>query len=893
MRVKLFFVLVTVTTPCFAQTIDSVRVAEHRSLLAVVRELEADSSVKFYYLEQWLTPFTVSSNLDGRPLAEILSNVLAGSDVNVAYLYNYVIFYKDPNREIEREGLIDSIGSRKGRVKRVAIGDERNRRHGQAVKVEGVVADKASGEGLAGVTVYVYELDLGVQTGQDGKFEFVLPSEDYLFSFHLLNYEEVFLQVGVYEDGALTVEMNERPIMLDEIVIASQSKVDEAVGKTTIELTSLARSPTFLGERDIVRTLQTQPGVVSVSEANSGFNVRGGSVDQNLVLFDGVPVFNSAHALGFFTAFNSDIIRDVSFYKGGIPAEFGGRASSVLSMTSKEGSMQKWGGSAGLGLVANDLMVGGPVVKNRSSVMFSFRSTYSDWLLRQLKRSYNDIHEGSVSFYDGSAKYTLNLRNKHKLTIASYFSKDRFRLASDTINRWNTITGSVRYDGYWGDDFYSLGIATGNYGYRVTETEPLTAFDLTYGIFYPSVHFDVIRDQQFRKTSLGFRSTLYSISPGTLIPGSDQSNAASIKMDIERSLESAVYISHSFVFQERFHVDAGLRLSMFNRIGPGWVFRYKADSPQEPRNVTDSLFYGSGRIIKTYVGPEPRLGLRYPIGDRASIKFGYNRLYQYVHLVSNTAAVTPVDIWQSSNTYFRPQVADQVSIGYFLSGGCEGQKWNAFAEAYFKQVENVLDFKDGADLILNRKLEVALLPGIGKSYGIEISLAKEGGHFEGDLNYTYSRSQRRVDGNFTSEKINQGHWYAANYDQPHVLNANWRYQLRRHVYFSGAFTYHTGRPISVPIAAYEIGDAYVIDFSERNNFRLPDYHRLDIALVIEGSNRKRKWMQAQWTAAVYNLYGRRNPYAAFFDYNTAGAVKPKQISLIGIPVPSITYGIKF
>jgi hypothetical protein len=330
---------------------------------------------------------------------------------------------------------------------------------------------------------------------------------------------------------------------------------------------------------------------------------------------------------------------------------------------------------------------------------------------------------------------------------------------------------------------------------------------------------------------------------------------------------------------------------MFNRIGPGLVYSYESGTPLEPKNVVDSTQYGPGEIMKTYVGPEPRLALRYSVGKHASIKFGYNRIYQYVHLISNTASVTPVDIWQSSNAYFKPQIADQVSIGYFKES--KSGIWQGFFETYFKNTQNILDFKDGANLILNPKLETALLAGTGKSYGAEFSISKVKGRLEGELNYTYSRSLRKINGQYDIEKINNGDWYPSNYDQPHIINLNWRYSLTRKVFFSGLFTYHTGRPISMPITAYQLNYVPVIDFSERNNYRLPAYHRLDLALIIEGSNKKNKRVQGKWTISVYNVYGRKNPYSAFFDYNVAGAVKPNQISLIGVPVPSVTYGLKF
>jgi hypothetical protein len=653
----------------------------------------------------------------------------------------------------------------------------------------------------------------------------------------------------------------------------------------------LSRSPSFLGEMDVIKTLQLQTGISTVSEVSTGFNVRGGGVDQNLVLYDGVPIFNTSHALGFFSAFNAEAIKETSFYKGGIPAEYGGRVSSVLSMTSKEGDYQNWHGNFGVGFVSSNLTLGGPIKKDSSSLILSLRSTYSDWILNFLQDGYKNIEQSSVSFYDGSMKYAQRLKNGGKLMVSAYKSSDKFQLATDSTSQWHNLALGVRYDNVFSNNYYySLGLYAGKYSYQVSEDDPATAFNLGYSVFYPSLKFDVNRDGQ-HKQSFGFQSTFYNFKPGDLNPTSDQSNSRSITMPDERSVESAIYFSDAFTWKERFHLDAGLRLSMYNRVGSGLVYNYEEGSPLEAKNVIDSTEYGSGEIMKTYGGVEPRLSIRYTIGRQSSIKLSYNRIYQYIHLVSNTAAVTPVDIWQSSNTYFKPQIADQVSLGYFRNSK-EGV-WQGFVEAFYKQTQNILDFKDGANLILNPKLETALLSGIGKSYGIEFSLKKAKGKLDAEINYTYSRSLREVNGSFDVEKINNGNSYPSNYDQPHIFNLNWRYSLSRKIFFSGIFTYHTGRPISIPLAAYKINESPIIDFSDRNTYRLADYHRLDLALVIEGSNKKSKRIKSEWAFSIYNVYGRKNPYSAYFAYSQGGPVKSYQISLIGVAVPSLSYGLKF
>jgi hypothetical protein len=867
-----------------------VQIDKDQSLLEFLTSVESNSAVRFFYRAEWLEHFTVKNTLSGLPLKEVLTTVLYGSEIGVIFLYDYtVIFFKDPKRELERDAIVESAITRKIKVDKIEFGSQGSVTPDTKVRLRGVVTDKEDQAPVAGVSVYVNDLNVSTQTDAKGQYQFVLPVGEYILNFRFLNYEERLLVLSMWESGEVNVELEETPTTLDEVIITDQSIVDSRVGQTSIKMIDLSRSPSFLGEMDIIKTLQIQTGVSAVSEVSSGFNVRGGGVDQNLVLYDGVPVFNTSHALGFFSAFNSEAIKETSFYKGGIPAEYGGRVSSVLSMTSKEGNYQNWNGNAGIGFVSSNFTIGGPIKKDSSSLILSLRSTYSDWVLDLLQKGYKNIQQGSVAFYDGSLKYAQKFRNGSKLTVSTYTSNDRFQLASDSVNQWQNLALGVRYDNKFQDKYYySLGLYAGQYAYQVSESDPATAFDLGYKIFYPSLKLDINRDGK-HKQSFGFHTTFYNFKPGELRPASDQSNSLSITMPDERSIESAIYFSDAFQWKERLHVEAGLRLSMYNRIGSGLVYNYRIDSPIEPRNVVDSTLYGPGEIMKTYFGPEPRLSIRYALSKQSSVKFGYNRIYQYVHLVSNTAAVTPVDIWQSSNTYFRPQIADQVSLGYFRNS--EDGRWQGFVEGFYKHTQNILDFKDGANLILNSKLETALLSGTGKSFGAEFSLSKTKGKLEFEVNYTYSRSLRQVNGSFEVDKINNGNSYPSNYDQPHIVNFNWRYALARKVFFSGIFTYRTGRPISVPMSAYEIDDSPIIDFSDRNNYRLPDYHRLDLALVIEGGNKKNKRVRSEWAFSVYNVYARKNPYSAFFVYN--GAVNPYQISLIGVAVPSLTYGIKF
>ncbi len=862
------------------------------SLLDVLTQIESRDPARFFYLETWLTPFTVSRDYENVNLRDLLDEELQGSDINFVELYDYaVIFFKDASPSIRRDSLIQSARLKSTLVESISVGSRSNFIPGSKVTISGMIRDGNENNPLPGASVFVDELNTGFSADSEGKFVLVLPAGEYLLAIRYANYPEKLIQLTAHESGTINITMVGESILLEEVVVGGQSLLKTTIGQVRLNLQDLQRSPTFLGETDIIKQIQTQSGVTTVSEASSGFNVRGGSVDQNLVLFDGTPIFNTAHALGFFTAFNSNAIQETSFYKGAVPAEYGGRVSSVLNIGSKEGNFSKWEGEGGIGLVSSHLYTGGPLKKGKQSLSVSLRSSYSDWMLNLLKTRYRGISEGSVFFYDANVKYAARLSETSKITASVYTSNDRFSIASDTVNQWNNLAASVRYDKNINEQFfYSVGLHLGQYEFSLQDDDPLTAFDLNYKILYPSLKLDFNRTAIHRQ-SFGIHITAYNFEPGTMVPTSAESQIQGITIPAERSIESAIYFTDNFSINEKIEVEAGLRISMYNRFGPGFVYNYRDERPLETQYLTDSISYNNSQVIKTFVRPEPRVAVNFLIDPKSTVKFGYNRMHQYLHLITNTATVTPVDIWQSSNGYFRPQRSDQFSLGYFRK-----TKDNALelsVETFYKWQENILEFKDGAQLILNRYIETSLLNGKARAYGIEFSLNKITGRTTGSFNYTFSRSHRKVAGNYPTEILNNGDWFPSNMDQPHVVNLGWRYDITRRIFFSGTFTYHTGRPVSIPTASYSVDGNLIMDFDERNNYRIPDYHRMDLSVILEGTNRKNKRIESSWLFSIYNVYARKNPYSVFFANVSGAFLKPYQLSLIGTAVPSLSYQIKF
>ncbi len=631
--------------------------------------------------------------------------------------------------------------------------------------------------------------------------------------------------------------------------------------------------------------------MTSVGEAASGYNVRGGSVDQNLILYDGMPIFNSAHVFGFFSSFNAEAIRDVTFYRGGIPAEFGGRISSVLDIRSKEGSNEKWSGGAGIGIISSNFMIQGPVVKGKTSVAASLRTTYSDFILNSIRSNYLKLNNSAVSFYDATTKVTHTFSEKTKLTLSGYISHDKFKVAGDSSYSWDTKVASLRIDHEFNKKLTgSIHAGWGSYSYEVSDDNPLSGFNLNYRINYPSAKAELHFNEGKHKWNFGAQAMLYDFNPGTLSPNSPTSNRQYVQMDNQRSIESAGYVADQFDPLPRVHVDAGIRISAFAVLGPSNINAYAPGLPRETINITDTIRYTHGQTVKTFYNPEPRLAVRYELSEESSIKVGYNRIFQYLHLVTNTTAVTPVDIWQPSGPYFKPQVADQISIGYFRN--FKQRTYEAFVEAYYKKIDNAIDFKDGYSLILNPQVETALLQGKARAYGVEFQVTKNQGRLVGSMSYAYSRSLRTFQGVYPIETINDGREYASNYDQPHVANLQWRYTINRRFFFTGIFTYRTGRPITLPLSAFTINNVTVSSFSDRNQYRIPDYHRLDLALVIEGNHKRKRILDGTWTFSIYNVYGRKNPYSVFFKEVRPGILRPYRLAIIGSALPSITYSFK-
>lgn len=864
-------------------------------MTVLIDELEQGGPVKFFYRPEWLAHTTIEQDYNGKTLEYFLEDIFRGTDMEFQVVGNYaIILIKDPSQSILRDRLLTTATRERKKIEALTIGSPAGGTKGE-VRLRGKVTDTKSKDPLVGASVILEDLDVGVTTDVEGKFTISMPAGEHILNVRYFNYEDKVYDVKIHEDGTLDVALSETPTLLEEVVVtdkAFSNVMGNRGGQATIKLAEIKRMPSFMGQVDVIRQVQTLPGVTSVGEVATGFNVRGGGVDQNLVLYDGINIFNISHVFGFFSAFNSDALKEVGFYRGGIPAEFGGRVSSVLNISAKEGNYERWEGNGGIGIVASNLTVGGPIVKDKTSAIVSLRSSYSDWLLKKVKTNYQDIQNSSVAFYDASLKLSHLVGSHTKLQFTGYISQDKFGLPTDTVYRWHNRMGVLRLDHTFNDQLgMSLTGGIGNYAYTVEDEEPGNAYELGFGVTYPTVKADFNYNVGNHKMAFGGSAVYYKYNPGSIRPSSSVSLVPPQQLDKQNTLENAVYFSENFQWKERFNIDVGVRYSMYSAFGPARVYAYDPNLPKEISTIADTISFAKGDKIKSYSGLEPRVSFRYSFTPEASIKAGFNRIYQYTHLISNSAAVAPIDIWQPSNYHFKPQYADQVSIGFFKD--FKEKTYETFVEFYYKNIYDLLDFKDGAQLILNDHLETDLLRGNGLAYGFEVSIVKNKGRLNGTFNYTYSRSFRKTQGNTSVESINDGEQYPSNFDQPHVFNFNWKYNISKRYFFSSNFTYHSGRPISAPTTAYLIDNVPVANFSLRNQYRIPDYHRLDVAFIIEGNHKRKKFWDGTWTISIYNVYGRKNPYTIFFADNGKGVLRPYRMAIIGAAIPSVSYTFKF
>jgi len=765
----------------------------------------------------------------------------------------------------------------------------------KSLTFKGKLTDATTGEPIIGATLYAAALKRGADTDAQGRFDLSLPFGLHQIDIQYIGYQSIKLQLGLYENALQDFKLEQLIVNLEEVII--KAKADDTnvrstqVGVENLSVKSIKQLPTALGEADLIKALETLPGVTTVGEGSAGFNVRGGNIDQNLIVQDGAPLFNTAHAIGFLSAFNPDVISGVSLYKGSIGAQYGGRLSSVLEVRVKDGDRQQWHGAGGIGLAYSRLMVEGPLIRNKLSFIIGGRLSYSDWMLRSVANT--EVRNSDLAFHDITAKITQRFGERHLLYLSGFQSGDRFRYANQFGYEWGTRLYNAGWNFLYSEKWSSaLKIIAGDYESDLLDLSPAQASRLTNGLKYyvvkENIFYQPHRDYQI---NFGGEWTRYEAKPEDLIPFDETSSVLPQTVRKDRGDELGVYANAEIRLTERWSLAAGLRYSRYGQLGPREVFLYDPEVPRTAGSVVDTNRFDGGKPIQTYDGWEPRLSLKYAISPNSSVKIGYNRLWQYIHLISNTAAATPVDFWQVSTLHIPPQSAHSFSLGFFQN--LDQNLWQLSLEGYYKILENLLTYKDLPQLLLSEQLETQLLPAEGKAYGVEVAARKTSGKWSGQLSYTYARSLQRTRDAFPTETVNGGAWFPTNFDQPHQINLTVRAQANPIHAFTFNFAYRTGRPYTIPTSNYSVGGIVISHYSLRNEARIPAYHRLDFSYQYDNSEAKEKGFKQSFTFSIYNLYFRKNPFSVYFERNNINQQQAYRLALIGTALPAFSWNFVF
>ncbi len=751
----------------------------------------------------------------------------------------------------------------------------------QNFTISGTLKDATNGEDLIGASVILKEKPaIGAFTNSYGFFSLTLPKGEHILILKYLGYNVMEIPIALDKDIILNKELTPESLLIGEVVIQAQ-KDNKNISKNEMSIVKLDPKeiesvPVIFGEKDVIKTLQMTPGVKSAGDGNAGFYVRGGAIDQNLILLDEAPVYNASHLLGFFSVFNSDALKDVTLYKGSMPAEFGGRGSSVLDIKMKDGNNKKFNASGGIGLISSRLTLEGPLQKDEGSFIVSARRTYADLFL--VFSSDTIAKDASLYFYDLNAKANYKLGKNDRIFLSGYFGRDVLGISSFGLN-WGNTTATMRWNHLFNDKLFSnTSFLYSNYDYQFKIGDSDNQFKVKAKIKDWTAKQDYTYFPNSNNTIKFGASVIYHTFLPTSLEAGENSSFSNSETANKYALEGGAYIQNDWTVNEKIGIQYGVRYSLFNYIGEGTAYTFDSDG-----NTLSSKNYTSGESIKYYGGFEPRINLKYEINEISSIKAGYTRNLQYMHLLSNSTTSSPTDLWVPSSNNVKPQIVDQVSLGYFRNF-----KDNAYEfsfETYYKDLQNQIDYRNGADLIFNEEYEGALTYGRGKAYGAEVYLKKRKGRLTGWVSYTLSRSLRKF------EDINNGDYYPARQDRIHDLAIVGLYSLTERIKLSANWIFYTGNAATFPSGKYEIGNIQVPYYTERNGYRFPNYHRMDLGVTIY--NKPRKNYESSWNFSLYNAYGRENAFTIAFEENKdTGKTEAVQTALFKY-IPSVSYNFKF
>lgn len=880
------------------------------SVFELMDAVEKNTSCHIY--TTLTNPFKVKRIATQNPTAEHLRQALAATPYKVTVYGNRIFVLPElflatslppllkgekPATDDERLSSYVPVVKSTSENKVYEIGDKHKASQGGTVTLTGKVSDFKTGQNLSGINILHREPWTATTTNAKGEFTIQLPVGYNVIEISGMNIKETRRQLMVYGNGIAHIELEEENHMLDEVLILSgrmQNVKSVQLGMEKFQPALLKNIPTAMGEVDVLKMIQTLPGIKTVGEASSGYNVRGSAADQNLLLLNNGTIYNPNHLFGFFTAFNSDMIKDAELYKSSIPSQYGGRIASVLNVTSKEASKEKFTGSAGIGIVTSKLNLEIPIIKEKTSLLLSGRTTYSDWIMNTLP-SKSGYRDGKAGFYDLAGVFSHTFNERNKLNLYGYYSHDRFAFNKNEKYAYNNMNFSANWRSIFSEKLtanFSFGYD--HYDYRNDETvEEPSAARLSFAInqWFGKADF-VLRTDYNHTLNFGLMSQFYNVNSGTYEPLGAGSLIVPDQLQRDKAVESAFYVGDQWDITPKLSVNAGIRYSIFNAMGPRTYYTYEEGMLPSATSVVDSITAGSGKVIKTYHGPEFRLSARYAFTDDFSVKAGFNTMRQYIHKVSNTTIMSPTDTWKLSDPNIKPQSGWQLAAGAYYN--TPGQVLELSVEGYYKKLIDYLDYRSSAQLLMNHHLETDVINTEGYAYGVELQVKKPAGKLNGWASYTYSRTFLRQNDARITRPINNGDWYPTEYDKPHDFKLVGNYKFTRRYSMSFNMDYSTGRPTTIPAGQYYDHSLKKMQvyYTDRNSYRVPDYFRLDLSFNVEPSHHLTLLTHSSVSFGIYNLTGRKNVYSIYY-VSENGKIQGYKMSIFGAPIPFITYNIKF
>lgn len=867
------------------------------SIEQVTNSISQKNHVKFFFRPEWFENMTFPASLPELSFTNALKRIMAISDLSIITIDSilYVFIPVKPPEIIPVQQVKSDV---------IIVGNPDDYGKYSRATLHGRIFDKKDGKPLSGASVFIDNLKTGATSDKNGDYQLKAHVGEHTIRTSFMGFDDNLQKIKLVSDGTLNSELLEKSLKLGEVVIYSERPETNVTGTqmgiVKLDVKAIKELPVSIGGNDIIKSITLTPGVQTIGEFGTGFNVRGGSSDQNLILIEDVPLFNLSHLFGLISVINSDGISNVILLKSGISARYGERASSVMDIRMGPNNPDITKVKCGIGLINSSLYLETPLFDKRFNLLIGIRSSYSNWLLHSIPDI--DLKNSSAHFYDANALLSFNANSKNKINFFGYISNDRFAFARNTDYKYRNLLGSVRWKHSFSDDLYfNLSAGISNYRYQISESDTSRlweAYTINSALLYRNVklNFSWLPNGN-HALDFGINSALYDIKPGELHGLTNETVIQPITMQAEKAVENAIYITDNITFRTKVALDLGIRYSFYSLLGPGKVFVYQPDMSRSPGSITDSVIYGRNKQISRYSGIEPRVSLRFTLSPSSSLKMSYNRIHQYINLVSNTAVMSPTDVWKLSSPNLKPLTCDHFALGYYRN--FNNNTYETSIEVYYKNMVNAIDYKNGAKILLNPYLEADLTNVRGTNYGFELYIKKNAGKLTGWVSYTYSRSMQKSNGIFNEDKINNNQSFPSNFDRPNNLVLNANYHISKRLRFSGTFTYSTGRPVTLPELKFGYQGYQLLYYSDRNKYRLPDFHRLDVSLTVDESLKIRKKTKGSWTFSVINLYARKNVYSVFYKkegHMVSSNYKQYDtymLYIIGIPLPTLTYNISF